>query len=358
MDSLPGRTAFRWRPLLLGFAVFTAIGTLSCFYHFFDDLTRGIGGTFAMRALEEYTAAYALALLFPLVAWLARRWPLRRGRRGPALAAYVLALPLFGAAHTTLMLVSRTLLAPRLGLGSYDYGNLAWRYPMEFGNQVIIFAVMVGAMWAWDTFQENRRRELTAARLREQLARAQLDNLRLQLQPHFLFNALNTISQAMYESVERADAMLARLSELLRHALAAGDGAQLVPLRQELDTSRLYLELEQARFEDKLQVEMVVAEEAAAAMVPHFLLQPLLENAVRHGGGRVELRAERHEDELWLEVRNALRHTAAPLPGHGVGLANTRERLEHLYGPAHRFEAVPEAAAFAVRMRLPWREAP
>lgn len=358
MPALAGRTAFRWRPLLWGFAVFTAIGTLSCFYHFFDDRTRAITGTFAMRALEEYTGAYALGLLFPLVVWLARRWPLRPGARLRALGAYLLVLPLFGAAHTTLMLVSRTWLAPRLGLGAYDYGNLWWRYPMEFGNQVISFAVLVGSVWAWDTFQENRRRELTAARLREELTRAQLDNLRLQLQPHFLFNALNTISQAMYESVERADAMLARLSELLRHALEAGDGAQLVPLRRELETGRLYLELEQARFEDKLQIEIAVAEEAAAALVPPFLLQPLLENAVRHGGGRVAVRAERHDGELWLEVRNALARTAAALPGHGVGLANTRERLEHLYGPTHHFEAAPEAAGFAVRMRLPWRQSP
>lgn len=358
MDALPGRTAFRWRPLLVGFAVFTAIGTLSCFYHFFDDRARAITGTFAMRALEEYTGAYALALLFPPVVWLARRWPLRPGGRLRALGAYLLALPVFGAVHTTLMLVSRTALAPALGLGAYNYGELQWRYPMEFGNQVISFAVLVGAVWAWDTFQENRRRELTAARLREELTRAQLDNLRLQLQPHFLFNALNTISQAMYESVERADAMLARLSELLRHALEAPDGAQLVPLGRELDTSRLYLELEQARFEDKLQVEIAVAEDAAAALVPHFLLQPLLENAVCHGGGRVELRAQRHDGELWLEVRNALRPSAPTLPGHGVGLANTRERLEHLYGAAHHFETVPEAASFSVRLRLPWRDQP
>src|SRR6185437_4768517 len=296
MVSLPGKTALRWRPPLLILAVFSAIGTLSCFYHFFDDRARAITGTFPMRALEEYTGAYALALLFPLVAWVARRWPLRRGARLRALGAYLIALPIFGAAHTTLMLISRTLLAPVLGLGAYNYGELRWRYPMEFGNQVIAFAVMIGAVWAWDNFQENRRRELTAARLREELTRAQLDNLRLQLQPHFLFNALNTISQAMYESVERADAMLARLSELLRHA-----------------------------------VEVAVADDAAAALVPPFLLQPLLENAVRHGGGTVALRAERHDGELWLEVCNALRPTPAALSGHGVGLTNTRERLEHLY---------------------------
>jgi len=358
MVSLPGKTALRWRPPLLILAVFSAIGTLSCFYHFFDDRARAITGTFPMRALEEYTGAYALALLFPLVAWVARRWPLRRGARLRALGAYLIALPIFGAAHTTLMLISRTLLAPVLGLGAYNYGELRWRYPMEFGNQVIAFAVMIGAVWAWDNFQENRRRELTAARLREELTRAQLDNLRLQLQPHFLFNALNTISQAMYESVERADAMLARLSELLRHALEAGSGEQMVPLRRELETSRLYLELERARFEDRLQVEVAVADDAAAALVPPFLLQPLLENAVRHGGGTVALRAERHDGELWLEVCNALRPTPAALSGHGVGLTNTRERLEHLYGAAHHFEAAAEAAGFAVRMRLPWRDQP
>ncbi|HUX68331.1 MAG TPA: histidine kinase [Terriglobales bacterium] len=345
----------------LGIAVFSLVGLLSFFYHYLDDRADGVLGTARFRALTEFTGAYSAGLLFLLVLPLVRRYPLRRGAWGKPLALYLAALPLFSAAHTTLMLLSRDALSPLLGLGRYDYGDLWFRYPMEFANQITIFVVMIGTVWLTDLYRDNRRRELAAARLQEELARAELANLRLQLQPHFLFNTLNTISAAMYEDVERADAMLARLGELLRHSLAEAPPAEEVPLARELETSRLYLEIMQARFEGRLRVRYAIAAGTEAALVPPFLLQPLLENALRHGGGEaggeIALAARREGDALVLEVADGGGGGAAPA-GLGLGLGHTAQRLQRLYGDRHQFQAGarPEGG-FAVRLRLPFRAA-
>ncbi|HVA63023.1 MAG TPA: histidine kinase [Terriglobales bacterium] len=355
----------RRQALALGFAIFSLSGLLSFFYHYLDDRAWGRLGTAPSRALEEFTGAYTAGLLFILVLTLVRRYPLRRGAWRKPLAIYLAALPLFSVAHTTLMLISRDTLAPLLGLGRYNYGDLWYRFPMEFANQITIYSMMIGTVWLTDLYRDNRRRELAAARLQEELARAQLANLRLQLQPHFLFNTLNTISAVMYEDVERADAMLARLSELLRHSLAEASPADEVPLARELETSRLYLDIMQARFEGRLQVRYAITPEAEAALVPHFLLQPLLENAIRHGGGQeggaIAVVARREGEALVLEVVDGGRAGTGGGEsggGLGIGLGNTSQRLQRLYGDSHRFQAGARGeGGFAVKMSLPFRTA-
>lgn len=346
---------WRWR-WLVGFAAFTLIGTLSFFYHYLDDLKSGVTGTAGVRALEEFTGAYTAALLFIAVVWMVRRWPMARHRWRKSLAVYFLALPFFGAVFTTLMLQSRDLLSPVLGMGPYQNGELGLRYLMEFANQISVYLTMVGAVCLFDLYRENRRRELVAAELREKLAQAQLEQLRLRLQPHFLFNTLNTISAVMYEDVNRADAMLTRLSTLLRHTLEApGSSSGEVTLAHEIETCRLYTEIMQARFEQGLAVTYEVEAAAEASRVPQFLLQPLVENAVRHGGGQILVRAAIDRGRLALEVTNSARAAAAAASaGHGLGLSSTTQRLQQTYGAAHSFRFGPEpGGGFAVRMLLP-----
>lgn len=349
---------WRWRQWrwLVGFGAFTLVGTLSFFYHYLDDRTRGVTGSAGVRALEEYTGAYAAALLFVGVVAMMRRWPITRTAWRQPLAVYLVFLPVFGGVFTTLMLESRDLLAPLLGLGAYNYGNLWWRYPMEFANQISVYLTMVGAVCLFDLYRENRRRELVAAELREKLAQAQLEQLRLRLQPHFLFNTLNTISAVMYEDVDRADAMLTRLSTLLRHTLEAPpSGSGDVSLAHEIETCRLYTEIMQARFEHGLAVSYEVEPAAEASRVPQFLLQPLVENAVHHGGGQILVRAAIDHGRLALEVTNSARAAAAAASaGHGLGLSSTTQRLQQTYGAAHTFRFGPEpGGGFAVRMLLP-----
>jgi len=344
----------KWRSAGLIVAVFAAFGTLSFFYHYLDDRANGSLGTARLRAMTEYTGALAGLVIFFALLWLVRRYPPRRGAWKKPLLLYLAAMPLLGACNTTLILLSRMALAPMLGLTWYSYGDLWFRYPMEFSYQIILYAMMIGGILLADLYRENHRRELAAARLQQDLVRAELQNLRLQLQPHFLFNALNTISAVMYEDVGRADAMLTGLSELLRRALATGE-RQEVPLADELATARLYLELQQARFEQQLQVHFEVSGDTETALVPHFVLQPLLENAVHHGGGAITVRAAREAQGLALEVRDSGRATPAPA-GHGIGLRNTGERLERLYGGGYRFDFGPlPEGGFRARLWLPLR---
>jgi len=345
----------RIRTWVVGAEVTVALGTLSFLYHYLDDRANGIFGTARLRAMTEFTGAAAAAVVFVAVYWMVRRWPARRAEWRKPLALYAVALPVLGAANTTLLLVSRKILAPMVGLPGYSYGDLWYRYPMEFSYQIVIYAVMIGGLMLVDAYRENERRE-------RDLARAELQNLRLQLQPHFLFNALNTISAVMYEDVGRAEGMLQELSGLLRRSLAAASGgAQEVPLAEELDAARQYLAIQQARFEDRLKVDFEVEAGTEQAMVPHFLLQPLIENAVRHGGGTITVRAARERAGLALEVRDTGRSEAVAAAavggsGHGIGLPNTAERLRRLYGEAQRFEFGPlPGGGFRAAIEVPFK---
>ncbi|HET8677491.1 MAG TPA: histidine kinase [Blastocatellia bacterium] len=170
----------------------------------------------------------------------------------------------------------------------------------------------------------------------------------MQLHPHFLFNTLNSVSALLDEDVEAADEMLARLGDLLRMTLT-NSGAQEVTLQEELEFLRCYLEIERVRFQDRLTIQMDIDPQALDALVPNLILQPIVENAIRHGiasrinPGRIEIRAARAGDALQLQVKDngpgiQTKSDLAVTSREGVGLSNTRARLKQLYGPRHRFE--------------------
>jgi LytS/YehU family sensor histidine kinase len=192
----------------------------------------------------------------------------------------------------------------------------------------------------------------------------QLESLKVQLQPHFLFNTLNTILALIRTEPATAERMVSGLSELLRASLEAA-GEHEVPLERELAILRPYLEIQQVRFRDRLAVLLDVDPAARGALVPYLILQPLVENAIRHGlaprasAGRVEISASVLDDALRLEVRDDGVGIRAPSAmREGVGLGNTRARLRHLYGTRHAFEARPRAeGGFAVRVEIPYRPA-
>jgi two-component system, LytTR family, sensor kinase len=214
----------------------------------------------------------------------------------------------------------------------------------SFLTDLIVYFGACGVIYALETRAKLRAREMSAARLEAQLARAQLEALRVQLHPHFLFNTLNAISMmARKGETDGAVRMLAGLSDLLRLALASV-GKPEVPLRLELDFIERYLALQQIRFSDRLEVRMHISPEALDARVPSLVLQPLAENAVRHGlapqneKGLLEIGAQREGQELILSVRD----TGVGLPPEaelrrGLGLQNVRARLAVLYPDAYRF---------------------
>jgi two-component system LytT family sensor kinase len=201
-----------------------------------------------------------------------------------------------------------------------------------------------------------------AHRLRErQLARAELAALRAQLQPHFLFNALNTIAALVPEDPDKADRMIIGLASMLRRSLES-DGRLEVPLHTELDVLSSYLDIEQARFEDRLKVAWRVQPEARNALVPPLVLQPLVENAIRHGlspraaAGTLWLTADRHGDWLRLGVADDGLGLTDGAPRDGIGLANTRARLKQVYGDRHEFTIAPrDGGGVTATIAVPYR---
>jgi two-component system, LytTR family, sensor kinase len=349
---------------VLIFAAAAFMALVSFWYRYSDLLARGRIEPFQIKLIEETTGVFGAVLLLVPVVWFARtlRW---RGVPWPR--QVLLHLPvaaLFGGLHTLLLWGSRSALFPLAGLGSYDYGNMPLRFAMELGIQIPIYLITVAAALAGEHVREGRARELRLARLEGELARARLANLEHQLRPHFLFNALNTVSSVMYEDRDRADRILADLAQFLRSSLRRSE-AHEVTLGEELENLELLVGIARARFEDRLEVEVDVGEDERDAAVPALLLQPLLENALRHGDpgeerpARIRISARGEGGRLVLEVTDngpGAGDPAGGSPGHGIGLENTRRRLELLHPGDHRFEAGDRpGGGFRVRIELPLR---
>jgi two-component system, LytTR family, sensor kinase len=222
------------------------------------------------------------------------------------------------------------------------------------------------ALWYYRSFKD---RELRASQLEGQLAKAHLQALKNQLQPHFLFNTLHSISALMLTDVRAADRMMSRLSDLLRISLES-EGIQIIPLTQELEFVNGYLEIEKVRFEDRLNVVFDVAPDTLDALVPHLLLQPLVENAVRHGisrrssNGEIRIAASHNDGSLCLKVRDNGPGIEKSISSQtqtktGLGLRATKERLQTLYANEQSMEirSAPESGV-EVEVRIPFRTEP
>jgi two-component system, LytTR family, sensor kinase len=313
--------------------------------------------------LWEMTGALAFLLMLPALLAFFRRFPVRAGNAWHRVPLYLAVMLLLAAAQTALMWSSREALYALLGWGHYDYGDMRYRYPMEalklmlgYGGAFFVYRAITAA-------RAQREREVAAARLEQQLSEARLASLKAQLNPHFLFNTLNMISSHVHDTPDVADAMLAHLADFLRLTLSHAE-AQEVPLGTELEFLDAYLAIMKARFEERLTVEVRLEPSSRVAMVPHLILQPLVENAVTHAmaeagrQGRIKVAAGSFGNRLRLTVAdNGPGLAEGQEPRHGVGLANTVERLRHLYGPDHSFALrnLPEGG-LEVALELPLRQ--
>jgi signal transduction histidine kinase len=341
------------------FGYFTAIGLLFFGYRYLEYVAnREYVSPLDPLTNELFTGAWMAALLFPLVARFARRFPIERSNWMRRVPLHIGALLAYSFTHTSLLWAGRSVLYPLFGLGRYDYGIMKARYPMEFFHDVISYAVMVSILYLFD-------RHVRAAQLEGKLAQARLENLRLQLQPHFLFNALNTISATVYDDPRKADVMIAQLSNLLRRSISDAD-SQIVPLDREMETLELYLAIMRQRFEDKLHVDVRVSPDVRKALAPHLLLQPLVENSIRHGidpgsnAVTVTVTAERDGGVTRLRVRDWGPGLPRGLPGggmrRGTGISNTAERLQQLYGSHHKLQFENcEDGGLLVTVAFPYR---
>lgn len=304
-------------------------------------------------------SAWIWALLTPLALWWSQRIVVGPARWAQSLALHALAGLGFVVLSTLLerWLAALVLPAPPPAFAR----SLFYRFDSRFLAYLVIVTVAQVARYV----TLFRDRQLEAAQLATQLARAELQVLKMQLQPHFLFNALNAISELVHQDPQSADRLIARLGHLLRLSLEQAAGHQMVPLHQELDFLRAYLEIEQTRFGDRLAVEIVAGLEEMDAAVPTLLLQPLVENAIRHGaaqragGGRVAVRARRDGERLRISIEDngpGFPENDASLPA-GLGLRNTRERLRQLYGEDHRIRLANAPAGGArLLIDVPYRE--
>ena len=351
-----------WLETALIFAAWTVFGLLLANqFHMQSELIgRPDPWVNALRAglLDAYLWAFSTVVIF----WLARRLPVERGRLLLGVAVHLVAAVLLGLARTAL----------RIELSQRMFGGRTRPFGMVFwgssSQNLLYYALLLGIAHAVLYHGRYRERERAAERLAAGLTEARLQALKMQLQPHFLFNTLNAISALIPADAKPARRMVARLGDLLRISLEHEE-TQEVALREELASLEPYLEIEQARLEDRLTVVLNIAPDTLDARVPHLLLQPLVENAIRHGiapriePGRVEISAARAPDGrfLYLEVRDDGRGVARDdqvRTRRGVGLTNIRARLEQLHDGQHRFELENHAeGGVVVRIMLPFRRA-
>jgi signal transduction histidine kinase len=318
---------------------------------------------FSVLLALNLTYWWSWALLVPGVLWLARHYRFERQTWKSAGVAHVLGVLVFTAAHVALATSARGVIITQLTERSFEW----WmyfrdRFFLNFDWEMMTYWALVAFVHALDYHRQSQEREITAAQLQTQLAEAQLEALQRQLHPHFLFNTLNTISALMHRDVHAADEMLVQLSDLLRLTLDR-IGTQQVPLKDEIDFLWKYLEIEQRRFGDRLQVNIDVDPEVLDTLVPNLILQPLVENALRHGvgprvgTGRIDVSARQTGEVLTLAVRdNGVGLSPDKLNAFhsGVGLSNTRSRLENLYGDRHRFEfQTPTGGGLLVTIVIP-----
>ncbi len=292
-----------------------------------------------------FWAGWALwAFLIPPLAWLLRRFPVERYGPWRVGALHVVSCAVFVVVQEScLALLSRV--AGPFAMRQLPLWDAIWVSVRGSAFlDSLVYVMSVGVLVAIDLRRKLRTQELAGARLQAELAKAELSALRVQLHPHFLFNTLNAISMLVRKGEgDTAVRMISGLSDLLRLALATV-GQQEVPLRQELDFLERYLSLQQIRFPDRLRIELRAEPETLEARVPSLVLQPLAENAVRHGiapsiaGGSIEVAAVREGEQLVLRVRDTGvgLSPGSESPG-GVGLRNVRARLQHLYPGQHRF---------------------
>lgn len=354
-----------------------AIETSSRFGRHAFLLTFGFATLLSLvTAMECHSIFYLPSLLYGLVYWewwaviLILLWSF--GGRGRFLSnislkivvLHILIASFLGVSH----LLALGLLLPLdqlLGFYRTSPVNITGLFGLNrFGMELLLYGFASGVVGVLQAHMRSQQETLRALDLQRQLTTAQLQALQTQMEPHFLFNTLNAVTSLVDLGRNReASETLGHLNTILRQTLHRRR-PEKIPFSEELRLTESYLAIQQMRFSDRLKVQIDASEDALRGMVPCFLLQPLVENAVRHGitpfemGGTIEAHIHRLGDQLHLQVRDSGGIPKAPTSGHGIGLHNTRERLAHFYPEAHQFSAGPlPDGGFEVTICIPYEPA-
>ena len=309
-------------------------------------------------------SGYIWFALSPLIYLLGKKFPFEKGMWRTSLIVHLASSFVFVAVQ---LLVDAYFL-PALGY-PIQFATFIETYKFFIFSNIYlgisIYWMVLGLQQGVRYYRKNREMELRTSQLEARLALSRLQVLKMQLHPHFLFNTLNAISELMYKNPDAAERMISHLSDLLRLSFENLE-VQEISLKQELEFLRKYLEIEQMRFEDRLKVEMKIPADTLDAGVPNMILQPLVENAIKHGlaprseGGKIEIEAVRNNGHLSLRVSdNGIGVPFGDLENldEGVGLSNTRRRLRHLYGDTHKFKLKNAArGGLDVDLTIPFKE--
>jgi two-component sensor histidine kinase len=350
------------------FALCTLLAGLSVLQVYVCDLGLVQQAPFGPLLRQELKDWYALGIISIGVIWFANRNPLEPNRTKHWVAVHFAAALVFGGLYAVftswLVAGERSVMHPgQILTFSYLIRTYWVHYLILY---VVIYWLVVGGHLGWHYYRRYRERDFETIQLQRALVEARLEALRMQLNPHFLFNTLHAISALIHENPEAADRVVARLSELLRLTLDQTK-PQEVPLSEEMAFLDRYLEIEQTRFAERLKVVKDISIEAQQALVPYLILQPLVENAIRHGIepredlGLLRICACRKDGLLELRVRDngdGLSNSGVPAQ-EGIGLSNTRSRLRHLYGENCRLELAPaEGGGLEARVNIPFHTSP
>jgi sensor histidine kinase YesM len=357
----------RWKSATVVLGVATLIGLAEAAQVYVGVGARGQGIPWTLALTSTMPSWYVWAVLLPAALWLAGRFRLDSEKWRGAFLFHLIASVAFTAIH----IVASSWLSDYVLLpGEHPpfLDNLTRLFTMYFVVDTLFYWALVGGYYAIEYGTRVRERErataelaLKASRLETSLSRANLEALRMQLNPHFLFNTLNTIAVlSMKGERQRVVRMINRLSDLLR--LSLENSRQTITLGEEVDFLQRYLEIEQVRFRDRLTVHVDVPDDLLDAEVPSLILQPVAENAVLHGisklreGGAIEISARRLDGHLVLNVQDTGPGFPDEVVEEGVGLSNTAARLDQLYGHDHDFKRSnrPEGGA-VVTMTIPYR---
>ncbi|HET6892750.1 MAG TPA: histidine kinase [Pyrinomonadaceae bacterium] len=355
----------RWGRLLLIFGIWTFIALVFTLQFYFTTYRSARPVMFGDSAYLQFTWSYLWALVTPFVLWTASRLPIERNNWLRSSLIHVPISIVLSVVVTALGHVLNWLYWDFSAGRPFSWERMGRFVVANFSEGIGIYMLIALISYAFSYYRRFREGQLRTLQLEAQLSQAQLQALKMQLHPHFLFNTLHSISALLNKDPESARKMITRLGDFLRLTLE-NSGSQEVTLQQEMEFLSCYLEIERIRFQDRLMTRIDVAQQALDAKVPNLLLQPIVENAIRHGiaprstPGLIEIEAKQRNGTLRIQVRDngpglPTHRTSENLLKRGLGLANTETRLERLYGSEHLFDLSNKPdGGLVVTMEIPF----
>jgi len=338
----------KWVLLIVAYSIVSAFLNIGVIVS--EDLAHHENIDWVFIFINEFTGTFSLIPFIPFLIWAFQKWPLKRSQLFPRLIGYFLLSLVFGFCYTSLMYGVRVPFYKLFGINNLDdiFNDLPYRYLMEYFKQFFSFWVVYFVYWAVQQYQKNREKERQEIQLKEELLKAQVQSLQMQLHPHFFFNTLNTISSVMYKDPARADKLISRLKDQPLH-----------PLKKEVELLKQFTDVMQERYRDKLKVEFIIDEDCQHIQVPVLLLQPIVENAIKYAIDFkpitfVKLFANSKNNQLKLSIIDNGPGIPEGAFTQGTGLSSTISRLQKLFPEQHQFEMQNnEEGGLTVSISLP-----